>query len=82
MRLFFKSDIDPRKLSANVSGDAFGPRHSRAEPQSAVRLRPSDECRYRGHRAYIDNPRLISTRVHKPPVPRGHRAFIGKQEWR
>jgi hypothetical protein len=66
---------------ASVWAMPDGPRHSRAEP--VARLRPSDECRYRGHRTYLDiGERLISTRTHRLPPPRGHRAFIGKQEWR
>lgn len=50
------------------------------EPVPVSPLRAS--IRGSGHRGYIDNPRLISVRVHKAPVPRGHRAFMGKQEWR
>ncbi len=37
---------------------------------------------YRGGRAFVENVRLISTRAVKPPVPRGHRQFVGKVEWR
>jgi hypothetical protein len=30
----------------------------------------------------VTNTRLISTHVRRPPVPRGHRTYIGKQEWK
>lgn len=69
-------------LPPDVGRCLSGPRHS-AEPEPVSRLRPSGECRYRnGHRGYLDNVTLISTRAHKVPVAKGHRAFIGKQEWR
>ena len=29
-----------------------------------------------GHRTYIDNPKLVSVFAWRPPVPKGHRAFI------
>jgi hypothetical protein len=52
------------------SGDAFGPRHSRAEPVS--RLRPADECRYRGpSEAFVSltrNPSLESPSRFEPTV--------------
>lgn len=31
----------------------------------------------KGHRGYIDNPRLYRTISHNPPTPRGHRRWIG-----
>jgi len=30
----------------------------------------------KGHRQYLDNAKLISTEVRKPPVPYGHRQYI------
>jgi hypothetical protein len=63
-----------------------------AMPRSEAALTPSGLSRYAsqakpsaaiaGHRTYLDNPRLISTHARRPPVPRGHRTYIGKQEWR
>jgi hypothetical protein len=36
-----------------------------------------------GHRTYLNTGhKLITTRAVKPPVPRGHRKFIGKVGWR
>jgi hypothetical protein len=29
-----------------------------------------------GHRTYIDNPKLVSTRPVKPPIAYGHRRMI------
>jgi hypothetical protein len=29
-----------------------------------------------GHRQYIDNPRLLRTLQHKPPIVRGHRTYL------
>jgi hypothetical protein len=52
------------------------------EPVCAVSALREPAAIARGHRAYLDNPRLISTRVVRAPVPRGHRSFVGKQEWK
>jgi hypothetical protein len=50
----------------------YGPRHSRAEPVS--RLRPSDECRYRGPSlafvALTRNPHLEPPARFEPTVKR------------
>jgi hypothetical protein len=30
----------------------------------------------KGHRTYIDNPKLVSTVAHRPPAPKGHRVYL------
>ena len=34
----------------------------------------------KGHRQYLDNAKLISTEVRKPPIPRHHRKWIDYSE--
>jgi hypothetical protein len=56
----------------------------RAEPLRVSSLRVPAAIA-RGHRTYLDpNPRLVSARstVWERSPRKGHRAFIGKQEWR
>lgn len=61
---------------------AFSTAATREPSQSSLSRPYGRVSAIAGHRTYLDNPRLISTRAHKPPVPRGHRQFIGKVAWR
>jgi hypothetical protein len=49
---------------------------SRVSPSRPLRV----SVDYRGASATV-RP-TFTTRVHREPVPRGHRTYIGKQEWR
>jgi hypothetical protein len=69
--------------SNNIGAIGFATVAGRQSPSQSSLSRPSGRpSTIAGHRTYLDNPRLISTRVHRAPVPRGHRQFIGKVEWR
>lgn len=56
---------------------ACGTVAGRQSPSLASRLGPVGRpSTIAGHRTYLDNVRLISTRVRKPPIPRGHRSWL------
>jgi hypothetical protein len=58
-------------------------RFEREQEVPMPRNHPADSRAMQGHRTYIDNPRLISTRPRNVPRPKGHRCFIlAPKEWR
>jgi hypothetical protein len=65
-------ELTPNRLGAIASGTTA----TRERSQSALSSPYGRVSDYRGHRTYLDAPRLITTRSHKPPHPRGHRAFL------
>lgn len=58
-------------------------RAAQATPEAPTGLRHTVSIDFRGSHCVIDNPRLVTTRTHRPPVARGHRCFVlGKAVWR
>lgn len=66
-----------------IMGECADAHRATHEPSQSTLSRPLRvSVAFRGGCTIVENTRLISTVTRKPPVPRGHREFIGKVAWR